>query len=387
MASVFKGSERRRKRHAATLRRDTLPRPRQPEAPESALELERVHDPADIAEEWDALALASRNVFATRTFLSLWLEHHGDGRELLLRVCREPVSGRAVGILPLYRWRRFPLSVVRFLGHGAGDELGPICAPEDASRVARALQQALAEDAPRLFVGERLPADPGLSLSGARTVVREGSPTIFLSHSDFDDYLASRSSNFRQQLRRGERKLARDHSLRYRPLTRESFDDDFELLVSLHADRWRQRSSFLRDLDFHRRFARLAADRGWLRLWILELDGAAAAAWYGFSFAGVKSYYQAGRDRNWDGASVGMILLAHTVREALAEGLDEYRLLRGAESYKYRFTDDDEGLATVVVSRGLLAGGAMRAAELARTLRRAAARTVPIGPAAAEPRT
>lgn len=333
------------------------------------LELERV-PPAEIAREWDALALASRNIFATREFLELWRERFGRGRPHLLTVCREPSSGRVVGILPLYRWAHRPLSIVRFLGHGAGDELGPICAPHDAPRVGRALGQALAQEAPHLFIAERV-RSPGEGIfPEARTITTEGNPVISLAFRDLDEYLATRSSNFRQQLRRRERKLEREHELRYRPLARADFGPDFDLFVSLHRARWGRRTSFLGDIDFHREFARLALNRAWLQIWFLELDGMPVAAWYGFRFAGVESYYQAGRDPAWEHASVGLVLLAHTVREALCDGLDEYRLLRGGEVYKYRFTDDDPGLETFVVSRGLVAAGAVRAAELARIFRR-----------------
>lgn len=341
-----------------------------------ALELEPVQDVAGIAAEWDALALASRNIFATREFLELWRHHAGLDRKLLVSICREPSSGRAVGILPLYQWRRFPLSVIRFLGHGAGDELGPICAPQDAPRVARMLRDALTEEDPHLFLGERLGPGSVEALRGARTLTSEGNPIIPLGYADWDAYLASRSSNFRQQLRRRERMLEQRHALGYRSLAPDGFERDFGQLLSLHASRWGPRTSFQADIGLHRDFARVALERGWLRLWFMELEGRPVAAWYGFRFAGVMSYYQAGRDPAWEDASVGLVLLAHTVREAIRERADEYKLLRGAEAYKYRFTDDDARLETLIVSRGAAAAVAVRAVELARTLRRRARATV-----------
>lgn len=342
--------------------------------PRTDIELEPIDDPARIAADWDAVARASGNVFATREFLDLWRQRLTGHQKLLVTSCRDTSTGQTVGILPLYRWRRQPLSVVRFLGHGAGDVLGPICAPADAERIARLLPLALEPEAPRLFVGERLPAATGRAIPGARRVAAEGNPTITLAGLDWDGYLSTRSANFRQQLRRKERRLEQQFGLRYRALAPNRFEQDFEALVRLHAARWGRESSFLAKLEFHRAFARIAHERGWLRLWFAEAADAPVAAWYGFCFAGRMSYFQAGRDPAWQGPSVGLVLLAHTIREAIAEGAEEYRLLRGAEAYKYRFADTDDGLESVVIARGGAAAVAVRAAELARSVRRAARR-------------
>ena len=45
------------------------------------------------------------------------------------------------------------------------------------------------------------------------------------------------------------------------------------------------------------------------------------------------------------------MLLVHSIREAVADGMREYRFLRGGEEYKYRFADEDPGLETIALSR------------------------------------
>jgi CelD/BcsL family acetyltransferase involved in cellulose biosynthesis len=94
----------------------------------------------------------------------------------------------------------------------------------------------------------------------------------------------------------------------------------------------------------------------------MELDDRPVAAWHGFRYAGHEWYYQAGRDPAYDHLSVGLVLLAHTIRSALEDGVYEYRLLRGAEAYKQRFQSHDRGLVTLAVAAGraghaALAGG------------------------------
>ncbi len=183
----------------------------------------------------------------------------------------------------------------------------------------------------------------------------------------WDDYLAQRSSNFRSQVRRKERKLIRDHGLTYRLSDDPArLDRDLDTLFALHRARWAEEGSGAMDgarEAFHRDFAPQALDRGWLRLWIAEADGQPVAVWYGFRFGGADWYYQFGRDPEWDKTSVGLVLLAHTVREAIADGQREYKLLRGGEGYKDRFATGDPGLETVAVGRGARGRAAVAAAR------------------------
>ena len=55
-------------------------------------------------------------------------------------------------------------------------------------------------------------------------------------------------------------------------------------------------------------------------------------------------YYQSGYDPAWRSKSVGLVLLAHTVRDAFAEGLAEFDFLRGDEPYKYDLGGKDRWL-------------------------------------------
>jgi len=84
----------------------------------------------------------------------------------------------------------------------------------------------------------------------------------------------------------------------------------------------------------------------------MELDGRPVAAWYGVRFAGVESYYQAGRDPALDDLSVGFVLLARTIRAAFDDGVREYRFLLGDEPFKGRFAEEDPRVETFTVARG-----------------------------------
>jgi CelD/BcsL family acetyltransferase involved in cellulose biosynthesis len=317
--------------------------------------------------DWTRLAEVTGNVFSTVEWAETWWRHFAQGKRLAI------VTGRSqdddvAGVLPLYIARRRPLGVLRFLGHGAADELGPVCTPSRRADVARLLPLALRELRCQLLLAEQLPGPAAWPALLDHTRVRhEASPVLRVPAGGWDEFLSSRSANFREQMRRRERGLGDAHAVSLRLTDDPSrLANDKTTLFRLHRS-IRPRSDFGQEA-FHRDFAAVALERGWLRLWTLELDGNAAAAWYGFRFHGIETYYQAGRDPDFDRLSVGFVLLVHTLREALNDGVSEYRFGRGQESYKYRFADCDPGVDTVLLARGAIGAAGAAGAAAARRI-------------------
>ena len=320
---------------------------------------------------WTALAERSGSVFATWEWASLWWRHFGAG-DPLIGLCSD-LRDAPLGVLPLYATTRSGVRLLRFIGQGASDQLGPVSAPEAAPLATAVLAAALRErEVPwDVFLAERLPREQRLEglLPGVE-LTREASPIV--TAPDWDSYLRSRSANFRSQLRRRERALVARHGLRYRLVTDpRRLQADLDLLFHLHEARWGRLASGAlagKRAAFHRQFAALALERGWLRLWVAEAGGRGVAVWYGFRFGGAEWYYQSGRDPAWDGSSVGFVLLAHTIREAMRDGVREYKLLRGGEPYKRRFATSDPGLVTIGLAAGARGRAALGAARAALAL-------------------
>ncbi len=337
------------------------------------LHVERFDDLHALRGEWKRLAEAAGNVFGTWEWASAWSSELGRRYRPLVYACRAR-DGAIVGILPLCAASRGAFKTVRFIGHGPADLLGPICARADHPAVARAFGAAINSIPERvdLLLVERLAAEEGWhALLGGTCLRIESSPVLRLDGMTWEELLASRSANFRQQVRRRERKLVREHGLSYRLADDpDSLEADLEHLFRLHEQRWAHRSAAFSPARraFHRAFARSAQARGWLRLWIAEIGGQPVAAWYGFRFAGVEWYYQAGRDPAWEQASIGFVLMAHTIREAANDGTAEYRLLRGDEPYKARFANDERSLETLGLPGTRAGRAAVRGAVASRHL-------------------
>jgi CelD/BcsL family acetyltransferase involved in cellulose biosynthesis len=313
--------------------------------------------PAELTElrdDWSRLAEASGNVFATWEWAATWWQHLGQRRDPVIGRVRSD-SGDTVAIVPLAR-RRGPVRALRFAGAGVADQVSPLCAPADRDLAAGELRRLVSDTPHDVFMAERLAGDENWpALLDAEPSGRESSPVVAIETDDWEAFLAARSSNFRQQVRKFERRLERDNGLRFHQTTKpEELGRDLDLVFRLHAARWGEGTTdFQRQpaRAFHEQFAAVALERGWLRLWIAELDGRPAAAWYGFRFGGADWFYNQGRDPAFERSSVGFVLTAHALREAVRDGMREYKFLLGGEDYKKRFASDDHGLETFVVSK------------------------------------
>jgi CelD/BcsL family acetyltransferase involved in cellulose biosynthesis len=312
----------------------------------------------DLVEERRQLAASSGNIFATPEFLETWWRHFGGGHRLALHVvCDE--DGHLRGVLPLYRWSP---GVLRFIGHGGGDELGPVALDADRELVAAAHRDLNGA----VTVCEHLTPEWADLLCVQRVVV-EPTPVIRLTEWEgWEAFLDGRSSKLRYQIRSRWRRLEENHEAVFRLADEATLEDDLDHLFRLHRTRWNRATEFEARHPFHRDFARVALRQGWTRLIVLELDGAAVATWYGFRFGPFDSHYQAGRDRSLDKQSIGLLLLSHTIRSAFEAKQHEYRFLRGDESYKFRFSDD-----VAYVTSGVSGAGAKPIALTLQTARQA----------------
>lgn len=351
-------------------RSPALAQPPNEESPAlSELRIERMENFCAARAEWTRLAAQTDNVFGTWEWADVWWRHLGGGRKLALAIARR--RGKAVAVLPLFIARERPFRLVRFIGAGPSDALGAICAPADRPAAAAALRSHAAAALGRsgMFLAERLsPLDPLVAVRDAIPLRRAASPVLVTDARSFEEFLRSRSRNFRSQVRRRERALARGGKLTFR-LTRdlESIDEDMRTLLRLHAARWGGQSAAFRGPreSFHLEFAKRALENGWLRLWTMALDGTPVAAWYGLRYNGCETYYQAGRDPALDELHVGFVLLCHSIRSAFEDGMREYRFGLGDEPYKYRFAESDPGLDTVAIVAGGRGRLALSATQLA----------------------
>lgn len=335
-----------------------------------------------LADEWRALAEAQGSMFLSPEWFTVWVRHFGHEATPFVVAVRDG-NRRLVGLLPLSRTGR----TVRFAGADLGDRFGPLAVPGLEDDVAAAAAVALGR-AGRIslvlhHVDEGASWVSALTRAWPRRVVRTRLrrsvlPYLSIEGETWESFLSARSRNFRSQVGRRQRNLQRDHDARFRlgdDPTRIAAD--LKLFFSLHEARWSGPAggSSLASAAvqaFHADLASAALARGWLRLWFLEADGHDVAALYCWRVGGRYAYFNAGWDRAWTDSSVGLVLLAHSVRSAIEEGAAEYDLLMGDHAYKSRFSTAERPVETLVVAGPLEPAPAMARIDLG--LRRVSSR-------------
>ena len=132
-------------------------------------------------------------------------------------------------------------------------------------------------------------------------------------------------------------------------------------LIILHEKRWIQDSgvgvfSRKRFREFHNTIAKSFFNQGWLRLFLLRIDGSIKAALYTFEYDKILFGYQMGYDPNLSEYSIGRLMILWSVKYAIESNLDEYDFLRGRSMYKYQFTNDIRNNVSIFVSQNNFRG-------------------------------
>jgi len=354
----------------------------------------------ELRAEWNDLLRdsLSDNVFLTWEWLATWWKHLSRGRRLFVVVARD--RGRAIAIAPLVvrapgLLSALPFPTIGFMGTGSvgSDRLDVILRRGHEEAGIAALAAPLAGAGRALELGQVRDGASGAGALGA--VLRQrgwhvaAEPTdisryIDLSGLGWDAYLAGLGPAHRADFRRKLRRLESGFRLRFRTVATEDRRlQSLHRLIALHRARWCGRGPSYAfhtpaHVRFHEEITRLACERGWLRIHTLWLDGAPAAALYGFRYGSTFSFYQSGFDPAFAPYSTGLVAMGLSIRSAIEEEALEYDLLQGDETYKSRWARVARGVGRIELYPPRLRGRIVRRTmELSRAARRAARSLLP----------
>ena len=105
-----------------------------------------------------------------------------------------------------------------------------------------------------------------------------------------------------------------------------------------------------RERFFHQITQRMAQD-GRLRLFFLEMEGQTVATSLCFDYDSSRLLYNSGYDPEYSYYSVGLLLDALCLREAIEQNMDYFDFLRGDEPYKAHLGGQQHILYQMVVKR------------------------------------
>lgn len=313
-----------------------------------------------VATEWNELAQRVGNPFISTDWLMSWWGAFGTGSPIVLLLRDD--AGRLLGGAFSYRTRfRIEAPANRGSMHGHWDVLA--CSEDARREVWRALAR-LAPGRLRLSgliqgTRETQIARETLAEEGFEVFRRGGSPCPYLVLPDsWESLLAGVSRNLRSQLGRRERAFERMGELRFRTVTSGGeMPSALAAFLRLESSGWKGRegTAILNDPSaeaLYRSFAARASARGWLRLYLLQLDGEPIAADLGCSFGRTAVLIKTGFDERHAALSPGLVLRARVLRAVIEEGLDAYDFLAGAQSYKLRWGAHVRRRVTLQAYRG-----------------------------------
>jgi CelD/BcsL family acetyltransferase involved in cellulose biosynthesis len=322
---------------------------------------ETLTDLESLRPHWDQLLCQFRGAttFSTWEWLAPWWRAFGEHQRLLVLAFLDE-SSRLVALAPLCVEKRkvtppVDLKVLRFWGDGSGDsdnlDFPVLPGYEDA--VADSLLNYLTKESKRWDYCEfnTMPQDSPVGNCLSRHL-NDRSWIAYHHHQTgsaislpetWEAYLAQLSAKERGKVAYRRKLLEKKYQTRfYRCETQAELGVCLDALFSLHQKRWQragEAGSFISPTRcrFYSDMAALLLARGHLQFWLLELDGKAVAAQFGFCFDRSFFSLQEGYDPLYSSDSVGYVLRAHVIRHLISAGVRRYDFLAGEAASKSRW--------------------------------------------------
>ena len=314
----------------------------------------------ELCGDWQSLSkqCADATPFQSFEWQSTWWKHYGGFRKPLTFLLYE--GNDLVGLMPLMRTHG-PWRSVRPMGLGPSDYLHPLTQPGYENVFGEHLWEFMkgSKDVDLIDL-HQMRETRAVARQFDGTKIDQATCLLLDLPSTYEEYLGTLSKSLRYDVRKLDKSLFNTGRAEIRQVPVSEIDQGMEILFEQHKLRWRKRglpgAFFGKSIAFHKAWAPLAARNEWLWLSVLHLDGNPIGAIYAMKFGNTAYYYQAGFDPNKGSVSPGTLLVAHTIRRAIEEGVEHFDFMRGDEPYKRRWKPQHEyhNLRLIAPARGLL---------------------------------
>lgn len=309
---------------------------------------------------WDELATRLRAPYCSPVWMLAWWRRVADPR-CALRVVVVRDGEEIVSVAPFFAVRDLGIVRYRLLGGDVSFPVQPLAAPGYERAVAGSVVDALASSDPRpdLVSLDGTPVSaPWVGLltaswgNGAAPRVHRirtlPAPALSLRCRTYEEWLSSKSSNFRQQMRRFRRRLERKGATFRLAVGSDDVERGIGAFLALHQARWESRggSNLTRAGlgDMLRTVAARFAGSSRFRLWLLEAAGKIISAQIFVEAGGEVAYWNGGFDEEWGEERPAVQTILAAIEHAFAEGDGRVSFGGGAHDYKYRFADEEDRL-------------------------------------------
>jgi CelD/BcsL family acetyltransferase involved in cellulose biosynthesis len=344
-----------------------------------------IEDLSAIAPEWDSLALLNPRdgLCRSASWCIAWHRHLRPDAKPFVVTARK--HGRLVGVAPLCTMRKHGiLRTLTFAGEdiACGDYLGLLTEPDCAAEVEHAVFSELKTRA-KLWDLMHLPAVLESEVSRCSEIyVRDFGPEMRLSNrricpfislpATYEEYLQTLSGKRRKSIRLQRKYLMSENGVEVRVASSgRELQADLDVLIELHQARWNSAGlpGTLTRRGFREFLSALSTqvnDHGCLRLFTAWHGGTPIAAQLNFHFKNSAMQFQAGWDPQSDLASLGpgALLISCAIEHAIVEGKTYYDFMRGAEEYKFHYTQTHRTIVNFSGARSLTARSYLTALDV-----------------------
>lgn len=173
--------------------------------------------------------------------------------------------------------------------------------------------------------------------------------------SSWDEYLYMLNKKDRHELRRKFRRIESSGALNVRMSNPSTLAADLNVFIAMMIGSREDKKDFLvpQREDFIQAIAFKMQESNYLRLFVLELGDIPVAALMCFDYQNTRLVYNSGYEQAFSHLSVGLILKALCIKDAIESNLDYFDLLRGPEAYKYHLGATDLSVHKIRISRNL----------------------------------
>jgi len=319
----------------------------------------------DIQTEWESVLKESSadTLFLTPQWQKVWWDTFGDGRTMVGFSYPDPdgVAGDGVaGIASLAKSG----DTVSFVGSQDTFDYNdfPIRRGYEEGFYETLLERLDEQDCRMLRLDSLRESSP--TLEHLPEIARRRGYTVEIEQEDvtsgivlpgtWDEYLGLLNKKDRHELRRKLRRMDDQTDWKWYSLTdpaqvAERLGEFITLLRLSRSDK----DEFMtpeRERFFYNITQRMA-ELGQLRLYFLEMNGAAVATSLCFDYGGSRLLYNSGYDPEHSYYSVGLILIAMCLKDAIEQGLKYFDFLRGPEPYKAHLGGQQRSLYQMVVKK------------------------------------
>ena len=319
---------------------------------------------------WDKIynALSLQPPFSVSDWNLTWWKHYGKDNQLFILTIYQ--DNELCGIAPLYIQKKNGIKTIKFLSSGESDYLDFLFLPEREKECLAFIFDYLFKqknwdildltDIPEQSV---LAQNYTELLSPLSTAGMTLLPDIICPYlqweQSYDEFLKSKSSNFRYDLKRKLKRAKQLGEVSFRVI--ENMDDciSFAKIAEIYQKRWEKKAtdSIIRSdigQQFLEEMCKIWETKKYLKIPVMTINDKPVAFCLGFIEHNKFYYYIPSFDTEFVNISPGNLLIEFIVENFQNLGITELDFMKGEESYKLKWSSTFRTNYRLLVANNLI---------------------------------